>query len=141
MSSGDVTPLYIKVDVEGGEWDVLHGMRNLLRSRAVALLSFEYAVRWHPLFSRGRGQPVALSADERNRTAHRSLARFQRRLSAFGYDTYLINAGDRGSGVVLVPVHDDFWHEDFEICANRARYYGHAHCWNDLLVVRLITDD
>ena len=135
-SLGDVTPLYIKVDVEGGEWDVLKGMHSLLRRRAVPLLSFEYAVRWHPLFARGRGQPVALRADERNLTRHRSLARFQQKLSAYGYDTYLINAGDRSSGVALVPVHDDFWHEDFEICANRTRYYYHPWCWNDLLVVR-----
>ena len=45
--------------------------------------------------------------------------RFQKTLTGYGYDTYLINAGDATSGVVLVPMHGDFWHNDLEISTVR----------------------
>ena len=125
--------LYVKVDVEGGELEVLEGMRRLLRSGRVALASFEYAKGWHPLFrTRGRG----LNESERLSTRPRSLHAFQEKASRFGYETYLI-AVDRHAGVVLVPVHDFFWHDELEICADRRAFYGSwdQWCWNDLLVV------
>ena len=124
---------YVKVDVEGAEWDVLRGMRGLLRRGAVQLVSFEYAVNWHPAFRESR----ALTPTEAAAAHTRSLNRFQRKLSRYGYDTYLVNSGD-GSGVVLVPVHGDFWQDDLEICFNRSRYYNGwgQWCWKDLLVVR-----
>ena len=71
-------------------------MRRLLASRRVHLLSFEYAMGWHPLFS--KREP--LTAEERHRSHYRSLHRFQRELSGYGYDTYLINAGAKTSGVI-----------------------------------------
>ena len=125
-------PLYIKVDVEGGEWDVLAGMHSTLLSKRVALMSFEYAVFWHESFHSNR----ELSAAQRQNASNVSLYRFQKTLTGYGYDTYLINAGDATSGVVLVPVHGDFWHNDLEICFNRSHFYQKSHCWNDLLAVR-----
>lgn len=124
-------PLYIKVDVEGGEWDVLAGMHSTLLSRRFALMSFEYAVFWHKSF-----HSKELSAAQRQAASSVSLYRFQQTLTGYGYDTYLINAGDATSGVVLVPIHGDFWHNDLEICFNRSHFYKNSHCWNDVLAVR-----
>jgi hypothetical protein len=142
--------LYVKVDVEGGELQVVNGMQRLLRERRVELASFEYAVNWHPLFSRDG----ALTPGERVlRLRNASLAHFQQTLYAHGYHTYLIHAAPaRWMGetqrrtlnrsknepvITLLPVYGRFWHPEFEICADRKRFYKHlGHCWNDLLVVR-----
>jgi len=141
--------LYVKVDVEGGELQVVNGMQRLLRERRVELASFEYAVNWHPLFSKAG----ALTPDEILRLKNASLAHFQQTLYAHGYHTYLIHAAPaRWMGktqrrtlnrfknepvITLLPVYGRFWHPAFEICADRKRFYKHlGHCWNDLLVVR-----
>jgi len=124
--------LYVKVDVEGGEWEVLRGMHRLLSEGRVSVASFEYAEAWHPLFSLRR----PLSRAEVAQARATSLRALQERMGEYGYDTYLINAAP--SRVVLVPVHGHFWHDDLEICANRERYYGSwgQWCWNDVLVVK-----
>jgi len=106
-------------------------MHSTLLSKRVALVSFEYAVFWHKSFRSGE-----LSAAQRQKASNVSLYRFQKTLNGYGYDTYLINAGDTTSGVVLVPVHCDFWHNDLEICFNRSHFYKNSHCWNDILAVR-----
>lgn len=132
LPGGVAAPLYIKIDVEGGEWDVLRGMRRLLSERRVAVASFEYAIGWHPAFKKR----TISDADREDVTrSGATLQRFQRELSTFGYDTYLVNAGKRNSGVVLVPVYGDFWRDELEICFNRTRWYT-ERCWNDLIVVR-----
>lgn len=141
--------LYAKVDVEGGELQVVHGMRRLLRERAIELASFEYGVNWHPLFHK----MGALTADERRALPQNATLRnFEATLSAHGYDTYLIHATPpRWMGppqhrttrskhaepiITLLPIYGPFWHPAFEICADRGRFYGHlGHCWNDLLVM------
>ena len=78
----------------------------------------------------------------------KTLFRFQQRLSALGYDTYLIHArpskeagasrGVHARDVTLVPVYGNFWHDDYEICFDRKVAYGRYQewCWNDLFVVR-----
>ena len=78
----------------------------------------------------------------------KTLFRFQQRLSALGYDTYLIHArpskeagasrGVHARDVTLVPVYGNFWHDDYEICFDRKVAYGRytEWCWNDLFVVR-----
>ena len=77
-----------------------------------------------------------------------TLFRFQQRLSALGYDTYLIHArpskeagasrGVHARDVTVVPVYGNFWHDDYEICFDRKVAYGRYQewCWNDLFVVR-----
>ena len=129
-----VAPLYVKVDVEGAELDVLRGMKGLLKSQSIELASFEYAVGWHRLFQ----ERHPLNTTEALAARNFSLGYFQEQMSSFGYNTYLISAGTPTSGVVLVPVYDDFWHPDLEICFNRYRFYKSfgQWCWNDLLVVR-----
>lgn len=123
-------PLYVKVDVEGGEWSVLRGMMQLLRVGRPLVASFEYAVNWHPHFRLRK----KLTVPERKEAYARSLQRFQKKLSTLHYDTYLILGG---TTVSLVPVYGDFWRDEVEICANRALYYGSygQWCWNDLLIV------
>lgn len=128
---GGHAPLYVKVDTEGGEYAVLDGMPGLLKAGSVPLLSFEYAVKWDPLFSLNRGAP--LNAEQREQVVH-SLKRFTARLSDHGYDSYLINA-PTWDAVTLVPIHGKFWRDEYEICANRTRFY-YGHCWNDFLAVR-----
>jgi FkbM family methyltransferase len=127
---GGISPLYIKVDVEGGEWDVLDGMAELLSSQRTELMSFEYATGWDRAFKR----PVMHSIDEWRRRVPHTLFAFQERLSGWGYDTYLINA-PRSGRISLVPLTGRFWQDELEICYNRTRYYR-QHCWNDLIVVR-----
>lgn len=134
---------YAKVDVEGGEFDVLHGMEGLLREQRVEAISFEYANGWHPAYDATGPVPIA-----RRATIKHTLFNFQRRLSTLGYDTYLIHArpsreagasrGAHARDVTLVPVHAQFWHDDFEICFDRKKAYGtYAQwCWNDVFVVR-----
>ena len=128
--------LAVKVDVEGSEWDVLHGMHSLLSQQQIELMSFEYGTGWNRLFSENR--PVA--PHEARKENHRTLHRFQSKMSAYGYDSYLIHGGTRNTsnGVVLVPCHGQFWHDDLELCFDRQRTYGSydLHCWTDLLVVR-----
>ena len=68
--------LYAKIDVEGGEWNVLRGMEGLLRAQEVQLLSFEYASGWHPLFSEQR--PLT---DVERLGVHSTLHRFQQKLA------------------------------------------------------------
>lgn len=146
--------LYVKVDVEGGEWAVLDGMRGLLAQRRVEVVSFEYAGGWNPAFNAydrlftnhllRADEPLNESViDKWRRTVsprvalgwNHTLGRFQVEVGRLGYDTYLIYA-DR-AGVTLLPVHGAFWHPHLEICFNRKRFYGSGHhCWNDLLVVR-----
>lgn len=133
-ASLSVPLLYAKVDVEGGEMDVLGGMEKILAGKKVHLMSFEYGVGWHKNFLLRR----PLSKAERLEAANSSLRYFAERLSGYGFDTYLINSGNKSTGVVLIPVYDRFWHDDFEVCFHRAKVYGNwgQWCWNDLLVVR-----
>jgi len=135
--------MYAKVDVEGGELDVLSGMEGLLRAQRVETMSFEYALGWHPAFAGSGAVPLAKRA-----SIQQTLFRFQQRLSALGYDTYLIHArpskeagasrGVHARDVTLVPVYGNFWHDDYEICFDRKVAYGRYKewCWNDLFVVR-----
>lgn len=127
--------LYLKVDVEGGEWAVLDGAERLLRAQRVEVLSLEYAVGWHHHFHLARPLTPAERLD-----VQRPLRRLVERLDGYGYDAYLMHALSESDGVTLVPVHGAFWHDDFEICFDRGRFYGNwgwnHSCWNDLLVVR-----
>ena len=132
---GDGGMLYIKVDVEGGEWAVLDGAQRLLRTQSIEIMSIEYAVGWHRHFHLAR----PLTRDERAEVT-RPLQKLVARLYAWGYDTYLLHARSISEGVTLVPIYGRWWHDDFEICFNRSTFYGkwgwgHS-CWNDLLVVR-----
>ena len=130
--------LYAKVDVEGGEWDVLEGMKRLLARQQVDLLSFEYAMGWEPLYSR----PEPLTMAQRRSVKH-TLRRFVAALSGSGYDTYLVHALGRSwrSAVRLIPAYfsNDETDDALEICFDRGAFYGprgwrHA-CWNDLIAV------
>ena len=126
--------LYVKVDVEGGELDVVRGMERILMEKRVHLMSFEYALGWHKNFNLRH----PLSDTEQLEVGNSSLRYFTAKMSGYGYDTFLINNGDRSTGVVLIPVYGRFWHDDFEVCFNREKLYGTwgQWCWNDLLVVR-----
>ena len=125
--------LYIKVDVEGGELDIVRGMERVLREKRVPLMSFEYASGWHKHFLLRR----PLTEAEKLEAGNSSLRHFSSQMSTYGYDTYLINAGGKGTGVVLIPVYGRFWHDDFEVCFHRDKVYGSygLWCWNDVLVV------
>jgi hypothetical protein len=126
----------VKVDVEGSEWDVLHGMQELLSHQRIELMSFEYGVGWNKLFSENRKVDQNEGTGENSRT----LRRFQTKMSSYGYDTYLIHGGTKetSNAVVLVPCSGAFWHDELELCFDRKRVYGDysMHCWTDLLVVR-----
>ena len=129
--------LYAKVDVEGGEFAVLAGMRGLLSAGRIDVLSFEYAVGWEKLFQVTR----PLTLQERASLAH-TLEHFSTALGEMGYDTYLLHAipvyaRTTSKNVTLIPVHGKFWNASLEVCADRARFYrSYKHCWNDLLVIR-----
>ena len=128
--------LYVKVDVEGGELEIVKGMGRLLGARRVPIMSFEYAFGWNRLFQLRR----PLTVEERRNASATSLRRFSSQMSRFGYLTYLVASGKRASwphGVVLLPVYGQFWHDDYEVCFDRSRVYGTfgQWCWNDVLVV------
>jgi len=122
-------PLYVKVDCEGGEFDVLEGMSSLLQAGHIELMSFEYANGWDPAFDSRRPLTPVQRSQVKN-----TLHRFVTRLSEWGYDSYLINAPS-WNRVTLVPVYERFWQDGWEICFNRSLFY-YGHCWNDLLVMR-----
>ena len=63
-------------------------------------MSFEFASGWHKhLFLRG-----PLTEAEKLEAEKSSLRYFSSQMSTYGYDTYLINAGGKDIGVVLIPV-------------------------------------
>jgi FkbM family methyltransferase len=150
---------YVKVDVEGSEVAVAKGMSNVLSRQAVDLMSFEYAKNWNvPMFydaQRGQGRRLTLdqmkSLYNDSSQMERTLESFQQRMSAYGYDTYLLHGGPAEAGVklmhddgphntpwraTLVPVYGPFFErQNFEICLRR-HHFKQLWCWNDLLVVR-----
>ena len=104
----------MKVDVEGGELEIVKGMGRLLGARRVPIMSFEYAFGWNRLFNLRR----PLTFEERRNASATSLRRFSSEMSRFGYLTYLVASGKRASwphGVVLLPVYGQFWHDDYEV--------------------------
>ena len=151
--------VYVKVDVEGSEVAVAKGMGNVLARQEVQLLSFEYAKNWNiPMFidaQRGNHRRVNASQLEQlyadPSQAERTLEAFQQRMSALGYDTYLLHGGATAAGrtlthedgphntpwhATLVPVYGPFFDRSkFEICLRR-HHFKQMWCWNDLLVVR-----
>ena len=92
---------------------------------------------WHEAYGPKASVPLGQRLQIRQTLHH-----FQERMSALGYDTFLIHGRPpqprRPARVTLVPVHGPFWHPDYEICFDRQRWYGtyDSWCWNDLLVVR-----
>eukprot|EP00322_Chrysochromulina_rotalis_P001916 CAMPEP_0115867018 /NCGR_PEP_ID=MMETSP0287-20121206/20551_1 /TAXON_ID=412157 /ORGANISM="Chrysochromulina rotalis, Strain UIO044" /LENGTH=308 /DNA_ID=CAMNT_0003321609 /DNA_START=196 /DNA_END=1123 /DNA_ORIENTATION=+ len=97
--------VYIKVDVEGSEVAVAKGMSHVLATQGVELMSFEYAKNWNiPMFvdaQRGNHRRVNASMLEEfykdPAQVERTLESFQKTMSSFGYDTYLIHGGVQGS--------------------------------------------
>ena len=130
-------PLYVKIDVEGGEWDVLTGMRGLLERQQVELLSVEYAQGWDvPMFKSARHKK--LDAATQDNMTH-TLAQFQRKMFGLGYDTYLFHTStlrNLSNAISLFPVYGDFWRRELEICAHPKDFYPGRWCWNDLLVIK-----
>ena len=136
--------LYVKIDVEGAEVQVLRGMHHLLNAGMVDIISLEYAFGWNAAFDDG------FSSDRRTtRQAKKgeTLKLTQAMLDQVGYDTYLIHAEQADPRVpikkpqtmvdiTLVPVYGPYWHDEFEICLRTNEVYGRRGCWTDLLVVR-----
>lgn len=126
--------LYVKVDVEGGELDIVKGMHRILSEQRVEIMSFEYALGWHKSYETKVRRPLTIA--EREAAREHTLLHFSKIMFKYGYDTYLIHG--RGRNVVLLPIYDSFWHPDFEICFDRGKIYGvwGQWCWNDVLVIR-----
>lgn len=147
--------LYVKADIEGGEFALIRGMRGLLAAQKVQMLSFEYSSSWGAFHaSRSRENP---------RKTGETLAALQRMLDGWGYDTYIIHAVKpnpqklakrrnifsaqevqahvdakkaREIVLTLVRASGSFWSEHLEICANTSRFYKGGHCWTDMIAVR-----
>jgi len=123
---------YVKIDVEGGERNVLLGMNKLLESGMVDLISVEYANQWSPEFSDTKSHPIPMSEYKGP-----SLKELAARMASIGvgYDTYLLHKDESSKRVTLVPVYGKFWRDELEICLNTP-LYQQPWCWNDLLLVR-----
>ena len=105
----------LKIDVEGGEWEVLQGAEPLLSAQRVHCVVLEYSHFW---------TSVTL----------KTLARW---MSDKGYDGYLLGSQH------LIPVSGaemEWWHELYEVCAqpDLRIYRGLAGwCWlNAAFVLR-----
>lgn len=143
-NSANVSPFYVKLDVEGSEWDAVQGMLGLLTQGRIQLMSVEYAFGWNWRFLdktqrerptihvKAHRQDEHVGVNDTNVT----LFAFQGLMSSVGYDTYLLHGGSRAvPQVVLVPVHGPYWHPDLEICNDHTRFFPQP-CYTDLLVVR-----
>lgn len=73
---------------------MLSGAHRLLRRQSIEVLSIEYAVGWHPHFHHARPLTSAERAEVRT-----PLRRLVSRLSAYGYDTYLLHALSNTDGM------------------------------------------
>lgn len=100
---------YVKVDVQGHDPQVAHGMEPLLRAKRLGVASFEYSQHWQ-------------SGD--------TLASFQAWAGGLGYSTYLVAADAERQRARLVPAFGRFWHRDLELCTT-----GGPRCVIDLMIV------
>lgn len=105
--------LYVKVDVEGGEFAVLDGMHSLLEAKRPLILSVEYAMGWHRALYHdwAHGYPSRVYADA-VRAGAPTLRALQRNFSAWGYDTYLLHGR---------PVKGERKRVDVTLCARLER--------------------
>ena len=105
----------LKIDVEGGEWEVLQGAEPLLTAQRVLCVVLEYSHFWTSV----------------------TLKTLSRWMSDKGYDGYLLGSQH------LIPVSGaemEWWHELYEVCAqpDLRIYRGLAGwCWlNAAFVLR-----
>eukprot|EP00439_Symbiodinium_sp_Y106_P066825 s640_g10.t4 len=108
----------LKIDVEGGEWEVLLGAEALLVERRVLCVVLEYSHFWAA-------------------STHITLKGLARWMSEKGYDGYLVGSPH------LIPVSGvdmEWWHDLYEVCAapDSRIYRGLAGwCWlNAAFVLR-----
>ncbi|CAE7230373.1 unnamed protein product [Symbiodinium sp. CCMP2592] len=108
----------LKIDVEGGEWEVLLGAEALLVERRVLCVVLEYSHFWAA-------------------STHVTLKGLARWMSERGYDGYLVGSPH------LIPVSGvdmEWWHDLYEVCAapDSRIYRGLAGwCWlNAAFVLR-----
>ncbi|CAE7643058.1 unnamed protein product, partial [Symbiodinium necroappetens] len=107
----------LKIDVEGGEWEVLLGAEALLVERRVLCVVLEYSHFWA------------------GASTHITLKGLARWMSERGYDGYLVGSPH------LIPVSGvdmQWWHDLYEVCAapDSRIYRGLAGwCWLNVAFV------
>ena len=83
---------YLKIDAEGYDYSILYGARNLLKSKRVKFLTFEYHSKW---FSNGRTTTL-------KEVTHKLYREYD-------YECYWILTDS------LVPVFGEWWQDEYEI--------------------------
>jgi len=130
---------YVKVDIEGGEFDVFRGSARALEVGAIQFLSFEYGFQWSPEYrdaSLSFGQRVHRWNREPKIKSHSgaweygptvpldsykgaTLDKVVSMFDGFGYDVYMLNSRGLHEPPVLVPVGAGFFlHPHSELCAH-----------------------
>eukprot|EP00736_Rhodelphis_marinus_P003719 Rmarinus@m.7856 len=119
---------YIKVDVEGFEYNVLRGMKETLRNHRVPVMTFEYAVFWSKttfLIAKEK-HPPAMAVGDMDEPTLRS---FVRELYHMQYETFFI------SQAALIPISGVYWDDFYEVCNNPITHFNRTHCWTDVVVI------
>ena len=103
--------MYLKVDTNGHEPAILHGMQRLLNSAPPLYLSFEYSSGWsEELTALARRPPGANESAGLTSSALRvSLRAFVSTLHAAGYHAYLLHSDG------LRPIHGGWWDDGCEL--------------------------
>lgn len=140
---------YIKIDSEGYDPVIAHGMTNILTNKDVDVISFEYSIGWNRLFEK-----LTRQGNMHNDRVHgqnalhiignlkQSLRSFQSYISSFGYETFLIVGNpqtrmfdDVTQNVTIVPIFGAMWDDWYELCLHTCQYNHCWHCWTDILVM------
>ena len=103
--------MYLKVDTNGQEPAILHGMQRLLHSAPPLYLSFEYSSGWSEELTALAQRPTGAneSAWLTPSALRVSLAHFVGTLHAAGYHAYLLHSHG------LLPIHGGWWDEGCEL--------------------------
>ena len=138
---------YIKVDSEGYDPVIARGMTNLLSTKSVDVISFEYSIGWDKKFElltrqlnmhtdRRKGQQALHIIGE----LRQSLRGLQTYISSFGYEVFLIvgntqTFSDFKQDVAIIPIYGAIWDDWYELCLHTCQYNHCWHCWTDILVL------
>lgn len=138
---------YIKIDAEGFDPVIAHGMSHILTQKSVDIVSFEYSIGWDKLFETLTRNGKMHNDHVRGQKAlhiignlKQSLRSFQSYMSSFGYETFIIvgksSEIDFGTqNVTIVPIFGAMWDDWYELCLHTCQYKHCWHCWTDILVL------
>ncbi|CAK9070229.1 unnamed protein product [Durusdinium trenchii] len=121
--------LFLKIDTEGHDLEVLQGARSLLDNGLVAVIVFEVAGQMNQDFFQihkedGFPRPD-VAARLKGQLAEPNLRSIVKWLQPLGYESFLL--GSRS----LIPLSFSWWDSSYEVCISRAE----IPCWYDVLAI------